>query len=151
MNGSTIDSRGTLLSMVQLSQRKRRPGMRSCQGVRIDLHRHFARASSRSERSQLCELSRPTKATLDSLRKNLAWWAVTRSTPKPSKLGNGSLRGYRRLPWTIRTTVLTLASPWADQSSRHYISAILLVFRTRLQNRYLLRKIVIAYFDHCKV
>ena len=88
--------------MVQLSQRKRRPGMRSCQGVRIDLHRHFARASSRSERSQLCELSRPTKATLDSLRKNLAWWAVTRSSPKPSKLGNGSLRGYRRLPWTIR-------------------------------------------------
>ena len=41
----------------------------------------------------------------DSLRENLAWWAVTRrtlQTTKPSKLGGGRLHGYGRLLGTIR-------------------------------------------------
>ena len=46
----------------------------------------------------------------DSLRKNLARWAVTQRTlkiTKLSKLGGGHLLGYGRLHWTIRYSSVT--------------------------------------------
>lgn len=54
-------------------------------------------AWSASERSQLRELA---GSTLDSLHKNLAWWAVTRETVKTVKNGGG------RLPRTIHYKII---------------------------------------------
>ena len=57
--------------------------------------------------------------TFNSLRKNLAWWAVTQRTSKTTKLpklGDGCLLGGRCLPGTIRY----LNSSFATRFYRHY-------------------------------
>ena len=53
-----------------------------------------------------CRVAQRTYVPSDSLRENLAWWAVTRRTTKLSKLGGGHFHVYVHLLGTIRYLII---------------------------------------------